>query len=307
MKILNHSGMRKKGSLTMKRDGKKKNVSLEKIGRKANSLGKRTYQALMVERKLQKKLVFIVGCQRSGTTMMTRIFEKDWNSKVYTAFSKLSSRDSQNIRLDPLPEVAKAISRDRAPLIVMKPLVESQNVLHMLGFFSDSRALWMFRNFRDVASSNIVKFGQENGIDDLRPIYLGDKSNWRSDNVSDSTRDKVRKYFSEKMDPYDAAALFWYTRNVVFFEQELDKNDKVILCKYEDLVKEPSRTMRYIYNQIGVKFPGERIVGQVHMQSIGKGKSVLLSEEIKELCKELYDRLEQAYFNRSEKRVAAGA
>ena len=144
-----------------------------------------------------KKILFIVGCQRSGTTMMSEVFELDLRAKVYGEFSKLSSEDYLGIRLNPLSSVEKVVKKQRAPLIVLKPLVESQNLTKLLSFFPGSKALWMYRHYKDVARSNLNKFGESNGIKDLRPIILNEDRNWRSEFVPDTVRHEVAKYFSE--------------------------------------------------------------------------------------------------------------
>src|SRR5215208_3275365 len=70
------------------------------------------------------KVLFIVGCQRSGTTLMTALFDADRDCRVFQEFSALSSMDKRGIRLNPLPDVAAVIRRVSAPLVVAKPLVE---------------------------------------------------------------------------------------------------------------------------------------------------------------------------------------
>jgi hypothetical protein len=50
-------------------------------------------------------------------------------------------------------------------------------------------------------------FGMDNGIKDLQPFVMNDLHNWRSQNSTEETRAMIREYFSEDMNPYDAAAL----------------------------------------------------------------------------------------------------
>ena len=259
------------------------------------AISKEIYQLSRIQGKRQKTTVFIIGCQRSGTTLMLEIFERDLNTKVYGEFSKLSSSDAHHkIRLDPLDSVKKAIAKDRAPLVILKPLVETQNSLKLLDHFSGSKALWMYRHYKDVALSNLKQFGIENGINDLRPIVENNSRNWRCENVSESVRKTVLEHFSEGMNPYDAAALFWFVRNNLFFELGLDENPDVMMCKYEDLVMNPLETVNKVYEFIGHNFPGQRIVSEVHPLSLGKGKTVELSPEIDLLCKELLEKLDKA-------------
>ena len=112
---------------------KLKNITPELV---AFYVYKTIYQNVILQHNNSKIILFIVGCQRSGTSLMTRIFFRDVRAKVYRESSILSSKDPFRLRLNPLPLVEKRISRDKAPLIILKPLVESQNIIKLAGLFS---------------------------------------------------------------------------------------------------------------------------------------------------------------------------
>jgi len=264
-----------------------------KFSRKLFSIRKAIYQRYFLTPSDKQKIVFITGCQRSGNTLLRRLFDKDLSSKTYEEQSSLSSRDLQGRRLNPYEEVQSVIQRTKTPLIVIKTPVESQNILKLLEHFHSSKTIWMFRDYKDVIQSNLTKFGMNNGIADIRPIVEANPKDWRSKNTSEHTRNTVAKFFSKDMNPYDAAALFWYARNLIFFEKELERNQRIFLCKYEDLVWNPAGTMEKIYEFIGNTFPGVRIISGVHKNSLGKGKEIRLSAEVEILCKDLYQRLKR--------------
>jgi hypothetical protein len=148
------------------------------------------------------------------------------------------------IRLNPLGSVKKIIAKNKASLVILKPLVETQNAIKLLEFFPRSKAIWAYRNYKDVAFSNLRHFGLQNGINNLEPIVMNQSDNWRAENVPDYIRKIVLKYFDKNMNPYDAAALFWYVRNNFFFELNFDVNRDVIMCKYEDLVTKPLKILK---------------------------------------------------------------
>lgn len=242
----------------------------------------------------EKTIVPILGIQRSGTSMLYWIFERDLATKVYRESSELSSQDKvEKIRLDPLPLVKKRFDRQRASLVVFKPLVESQRAHDLFDAIPGARALWAYRHYQDVASSNLKAFGMDNGVKDLQPFVRNDPANWRSQNSSEETREIIRSFFSEDMNPYDAAALFWWARCRLFFDLGLDSHPRVMLCRYEDLVTEPSLTMRRIYTFLGRQYPGDQIIRDVNPQSIGKGRTSKLSQDIESLCTDLLVRLDQ--------------
>jgi hypothetical protein len=103
------------------------------------------------------------------------------------------------------------------------------------------------------------------------------------------------KYFSEDMNPYDAAALFWLARNRLFFELALDKNPQVMMCRYEDLVTDPMQSTKNIYDFMGYVYSPFKIPGDVHANSIGSGKGLALSPDIDLICNRLLRKLDVVY------------
>jgi len=243
----------------------------------------------------EKTILLILGCQRCGTTLMQNILDRDIRSSIYGEFSKLSSRDRENrIRLNPLQEVRQALDADRADLIVLKPLVESQNALKLLDAFDNARVLWMYRDFRDSAVSGISTFGRDSGIYDLRCVVDNRAGDWRAEGLPEELRAIASKHFSPDMPPHDAAALFWFIRNSWFFELDLDSNRRVKLCRYGDLVTQPADVLRSIYEFIGHKFPGDKLLPRIHQTSVDRGAELELSEDVQTICTGLLGRLDKA-------------
>lgn len=246
----------------------------------------------------QKSVLFILGCQRSGTTLATRIFERDWNATVFGEFSELSSDDQlHGIRLNALDKVEATIWAEPYPFVVSKPLVESQYALRILERIAGCKILWLYRSYVDVAASDLAKFGERNGIDNIRGIVHQEPNNWRAEGVSDGVRQVLARYFSEKMKPLDAAALFWYARNSLYFDLNLRdraKSGRVMLLRYEQLTDDALTTMQAVYAFAGRPFPGARIVAEVDAGSVGKGKKRItdISAEIRDICDLLLNRLD---------------
>jgi len=240
---------------------------------------------------------FVVGCQRSGTNMLARIFERDMDTVIYHEHhSKVVYLDDRRfLRLKPLDEVKRVIDQQRAPVAILKPLVETQNTLKLLDYFEDANAMWLYRHYKDVAASNLKNFGIDNGINNLRPIVNNDAENWRSEHISPQVRAIVLEHFSETMKPHDAAALFWFVRNSLFFELNLDENPRILMCRYEDLVTDPADNIKKIYHFMGRDFPGRKILAEVKTTSVGKGKRVDLSPQIEQLCQELLEKIDAVY------------
>lgn len=95
------------------------------------------------------------------------------------------------------------------------------------------------------------------------------------------------------MNPYDAAALFWYLRNRFFFDLGLDRHPAVMPLRYEDLLRDPSGTIAGVYRFAGMDCPRGG-AALVRGESSGEGNGVELSADIEQLCSELLERLDRA-------------
>lgn len=277
------------------------------LSKRCRRVSKRVYQSIRWRTLDRPKVLLIVGCQRSGTTLMARLFDEDRDCRVFNEYSALSSVGNGRIRLNPLPDVAAVLSRVPAPLVVAKPLVETQRVRTLLNYFPNAKALFMYRRYTDVASSDLRKFGQRNAIENIRPIATGNTHNWRSAGATQAVRDQIARFFSDTMNPNDAAALFWYARNQLYFDLELAKHSDALLCRYEHLVAEPALVMRRIYDFVGVPCPDLSHTQQVHSASVTKGKNLELLPEVRQMCEQLQARLDAQYELQSRRPAVAGA
>jgi hypothetical protein len=170
------------------------------------------------------------------------------------------------------PEIQSVFDSERTSLLVAKPLVESQHIRSILEFFPDAKAIWMYRYFEDVISSALKKFGPAAIQYNLRAVYDPKlRDHWYSENVSDETRDMIEKFHTENAHMEDLQALGWYARNILYFDQELNRHPRVRLCSYEDIVSDPKKGMKSLYRFIGMDYPGHHIVRFVHSKSVKKG------------------------------------
>jgi hypothetical protein len=249
------------------------------------------------------RTLFIFGCQRSGTTMLMDAFGRDRHVKVFGEFSALNRRNPglarlwpQNtrrydIRMRPPREVARAIARVPQPMVVAKPLVESQRASRLLDAVPDSRAVWVFRHYRDVAASNVAMFGADTAVGNLAPVVAGEVANWRAEYVPDEVRALVARHYRPDMSPYDAGALFWYLRSRLYLDLSLDRDPRVLLLAYESLVREPDRWLARLYRHAGRDWPGHAIAERIHTGSVGRAAGVELAPPVAAVCEELWQRL----------------
>lgn len=269
---------------------------MKRIKKRIRKEAKEIYQRL-IQIEEERRILFIIGNQRSGTTMLNEAFDRDFRSKTFGEDGGLAKGEGRGTRYRWLPyeEIARIFSSERAPLIVAKPLVESQHILEILEFFRNSKAIWMYRHYRGVVNSGTLRFGSKPTYYNLRAIIEPQPDHWYAENVSEQTKYIVSKYFQKNRSLQDLKALAWYVRNVLFFEQNLYRNQNVTLCKYEEIVTHPQQVLKRLYRFIGMSYPGDSIARSIHSHSVAKGQDINLSGDIQELCDELYSRMNKAY------------
>lgn len=239
----------------------------------------------------KKEKVLVLGCQRSGTTLLMDVFEKDFRTIVFREEGSVF-RDDHSLRLKDISTVNRILDNSLSQLMVIKPLLDSQVYSSLLKLIPNSKVIWIYRNYKAVASSNLKKFGLGNGIKDLTPIAMDNVKDWRAEGLSPETVKLIKQHYTSDMNPYDAAALFWYARNIIFYEQQLEQNSTVTLCQYEELVSQPKTTIKNLYNFIGVDYTTDRIINEIHTNSKGKGREIGISEEVDKLCSDLLKKLD---------------
>jgi hypothetical protein len=269
--------------------------SLSEISRKGRlrvlRARKKAYHAVRPWSPAGRRTIIVLGCQRSGTSLVLDLFAEDLRTATFPEHSVLSDPDAEGgtrLRLRPLPEVSALVERVRAPITVLKPLVESQHAPSLLAALPNACAVWMFRAYESVAASDLAYFGLHNGERNLRLLLTNDPPNWRAELVPPSTRAVLEQHYAPDMSPHDAAALFWWARNRLFFDLRLDERPDVLLCGYEALVAAPVRVMRSIYGFCGVAPPARDTTRRVHSEARNRRTTKAISADVKAVCEELH-------------------
>ena len=255
-------------------------------------LSKFLHQRFRMPTPSEQVIALILGCQRSGTTMLLNVFERDLRTKSYSENGWLGDYWP---RMMPYPEIHKMLVEDRVPLVIAKPLMESQRTLELLQEFPNAKVIWAYRGYSGVAKSRVKKFGEDVQFKLIKLIVDGDEKEWSSELLPDELRKLVRATWQDGMSAYDAAALFWYVRNELFFTQNLGANPRVKMTRYEDIAANPREVIADIYDFLGLPPPAESALRKVHQNSISKGRDLDLAPSIAELCNAMERRLLTAH------------
>lgn len=251
-------------------------------------LARKSLAHQLMPRRSRQRFVFIAGAQRSGTNMLMDILERSTATDVYherdrRAFEDYIMRDPEVIR-----ELA---ARSKAPVFVIKSLCELDRLPRLMQEFQPSQMVWIVRDYRDMINSALVSFPSLPGS--VRDIYHDrNASGWRSKGMSDATYEQIRALYHEGMDDGSAVALFWYMRNVLFFENGFDQNSRVALTLYEQLVTEPETELKRVFDFLHLDY-SSFISKHIFASSVRRRPAPTLDPKVDALCDALYDRFRQ--------------
>lgn len=233
------------------------------------------------------KPVFIVGNQRSGTTMLVSKLNRHFWIDIFHERSEAMT----DWELKPFPEIEVLLKRSKAKICIFKPLEDTHRVLEMLDNFDGSKAIFIFRHYADVVNSSMrlgwgdhLKQYIENINDGVPFKYSGPL------NLSDENVKLVRDLCHKDISAESSSALVWYLRNSIYFDYHLKENPRVLLVQYERLVKNPEEEMKHILAFINLGFTNA-VLYNITNKNIKKEPPPKVEEEIKILCEDMYHRL----------------
>jgi hypothetical protein len=234
----------------------------------------------------ERKCILIPGMQRSGSKLLIALLE--W-SKYTDCYPEDDRRAFDHFQMRNTDRILYLRSRSRAEHFAIKCLCETDQTYLLLDRFAPAKAIWILRDFRDCVNSCVRNFS---GFADRTHRIAGDRNSagWRGRGMSDETWEIIRRLDHENMNEDTGAALQWYYRNIFFFEQQLDQDERVMLVKYEDLVTNPMATVSGIFEFTGIRGMSPWIVRKIHSRSLGKNASPDIAQPVLELCNSLQDR-----------------
>ena len=133
------------------------------------------------------KPIFILGSGRSGTTMLFRVFERDFHIQT---FGENHPAIARNYLLN-YNSLSVTINSSKFDVVVLKPILNSFDVSKLLSMFPNGIFIWMIRDYRDVVASALKKFGPV--VADYLKNYIeyGRGDNWISKGMPTSTRNSI--------------------------------------------------------------------------------------------------------------------
>jgi hypothetical protein len=260
--------------------------------RRTRTLAKRSARSIVRARPLERRVVLIFGCQRSGTTMVQQTFlDRSWRVLILEEHDRRLVRPGrEETSWQEYSTVLGRIRRLPFEVVAAKPLVESASATELMDAVGAVKALWMLRHYPEVARSNVSRFGADNPYRDLQPIRSRDALDWRYMGVTEETWETVAALLNRRLTPFDAAALFWWTRNQLYFDQRLWEDDRIRILRYERACNQPDEVIRSLSGHIGVELPRGSIAPRVRAQPPRETRG--LDPDVEQLCRKLWDSFE---------------
>jgi hypothetical protein len=234
------------------------------------------------------RTVFVAGMQRSGTNMLMETLE--WSAQT-DVFHETDERAFDNYQMRPRPVIEALRRGTPAPFFVVKSLCELDQVRSLLNAFEPARALWLVRAYDDTVNSATRSF--PNFAHQLHRLAKDkNAAEWRGRGMSDDTQQLLRRLDHPGINEASAAALMWYYRNVLLFEQGLADDPRVRVVRYEDLVADPAGELQRIFEFVGIPDWSPWIRRYIHVNSVGKSPQADIEPPVREVCEALYARFD---------------
>lgn len=234
----------------------------------------------------QRRVAFVAGVQRSGTNMMMDVLERSWETDVY---HERDQRAFDNYQMRDMSIIQELHRKSVCPLFVIKSLCELQDLTQLMTLFAPAKTVWVTRDYDDIVNSMLISF--RNQAKQIHALAEDREMGgwWLGKGISEETFAIVKEFATDDLDDASAAALQWYFRSKLFFEQNFETDDRVLVVKYEKLVVSPAKEFERIFNFLDLKF-SKRVSKKVFTSSINKRSKPEIKSEIRSLCDDLSER-----------------
>jgi len=231
--------------------------------------------------------VFILGCGRSGTSMLLARLARSWRVE---AFNEDRSEAFVNFRLKDLKAIKGLIESSRASLVIFKPILNTHQSRELLDSFPDAKIVFVYRQFDDVINSSLKKFGLDNRISHVHSWVKNAFEEFANQPPPQDTQDYVRSIWRQDLSVEEGAAIYWLFYNRLYFDLGLYDHPRVRLAQYERLVVEPEVEFMALAGFLGMPFRASMVKG-IKTSSIGRDPTPALTHGLRDECEHLMDRL----------------
>ncbi len=268
-----------------------------------NSLQSR-YKTFLVNQRAQRKryrsqfmnlghpkvVIWIFGCQRSGTTFLENIFRQDLDSVVFGEFSQLTISPDKTVLSD-LDKVHSIVEAQNAKYAVIRPLFEADRAIELLDLFPNSVGVWLFRDCPHVVDSMLTKW-KDRFFEISKQNESDGNGKWRLEEKARSIQSQVRE--TSAVDPVaEAYARYWLLRNQIPFDLSLASDERCLFISYSQLVSDPETSVKRIMDRAGMNGLWRDFKADAQTSRIARPVEPEISADTLRQCEQVYRRLEE--------------
>ena len=237
---------------------------------------------------VESRAVFICGKQRSGTTMLIDVLDLHPHTDVFNESQRSAAFHGYELR--ELSHIEGLVAESRATIVCFKPLMDSYRCAELLERFPESKVVWMFRHYGDVANSTLRKF--DNANVNIRKVCEGRPGGDSLRRELDSSgMAALRAVYRPELPDFDVSCLVWWVRNRLALAPNLRESSHFRLEEYEALVRGGVQAMNDLLDWIGLDRVPEAF-RYVHAESVRKNATPPLEPSIQRMCDELLSQLQ---------------
>jgi hypothetical protein len=220
--------------------------------------------------------------------MIVHHLSKSWQMALYNENNPAAF---ERFRLRDLAVIESLINRSYAQVTLFKPILDTCQTRVLLSRFPAAKIIFAYRHYDDVINSSAKAFGTNSRLNHVQ--------SWINDDFSEfavpppeETKNYVRSRWKPSLSLESGAALYWLFYNRLFFDLNLDQDERVKLVCYESVVLDPAKEFESLCQFLGLEFKPQIIEG-VFASSIGHDSPPQIDPDIRADCDELKQRLSQ--------------
>jgi len=231
--------------------------------------------------------VFLVGCGRSGTSMLVYHLARSWRVELYNedhpaAFERWRLRD--------LSVLDSLLEQSYAPLVLFKPILDTHRTRLLLARFPEAKVIFAFRHYTDVINSSLKRFGIENRINHVRGWMNEDFAEFATAPPPPKTQAFIRSLWNPALSPESGAALYWLFYNRLYFDLGLKQEARVKLVRYESVVANSQPEFQALCQFLGIPFEPQMVEG-IFASSVKQAELPNLDPAVRRACDALWQQL----------------
>ncbi len=216
--------------------------------------------------------------------MIVHHLSRSWRTELYNEDNPAAF---ELWRLRDLSIIEELIDRSQAQWVLFKPILDTYQTQILLSRFPNAKFIFVFRHYDDVINSSLKRFGRQNRIRNVNNWINNDFGEFRKVPPPEKTKALIRSLWKPSLNQEAGGALYWLFQNRLFYDLDLDQNERVKLVRYESVVSNPDGEFKSLCQFLNLEFEPQ-ITNGIFSSSIKRSDPPEVDPEIRAACEELW-------------------